>query len=142
ARRDQAQRGLHLAALVEDVHAEAPELGVAVARIHLQPLAELLGAVVTQELLGENAQCVTIEARRVRPRDQVAAHPEDGMCTGLEMNVRRLADDALAQDGFELHFSFLPPLPFRATSAARAPSALAPLPPSGAPERSPNFSRT
>src|SRR3989442_12273167 len=35
-----------------------------------------------------------------------------------------------------------PPLPLRAASAARTPSALAPLPPSAAPERSPSFSRT
>src|SRR5206468_8819060 len=126
ARRDQAQRGLHLTALVEDVDAETPELGVAVARVHLQPLAELLRVVVTQELLGESAQRVTIEARRVRPRDQVAAHPEDGMRTGLEMNVRRLADDALAQDGFELHFL----IPFRPSPSARPrpPALLLPSP--------------
>src|SRR5262249_31080498 len=105
------QRRLQLAALVEDVHAEAPVLRVPVAQVDLELLRELLAMVLGEQLAGERGHGIAIESRTALKRQQMAVDPQDRRNAELQVNVGCPVIDAFAKDGMQVHVPLFLPAP-------------------------------
>src|SRR5581483_8695016 len=107
-RRDESKRRLELATLIEDVHAEAAELGEAVAGVDLPRLLQPARRDVTEQLVRDRRDDVALEPRPLLPRDERSADTKYGERPGLQMDVGCLAADPLTKDRVQqLHASFL-----------------------------------
>src|SRR5581483_6309710 len=77
ARGDQAERGLQLTALMEDVDAKPAELRMAVADVDLQLVAQPLAVELAQQLVRETVHDLAGQHAGVRPLDELPADAED-----------------------------------------------------------------
>jgi hypothetical protein len=101
--RDDAQHQSHVAALLEHVHAEAPQPGDAVCHVQLGLLLEFLLLAIRHHAERHVQHLFRRDARLVGERDQFAVHAHVRVIADFQVKVGRLAVNCDSQQIVNMH---------------------------------------